>query len=653
MASSVSELVRELHGPILVLGASGFVGANLVHAIAAVRDDVYGTTSREPAWRLASLPPDRVVCVDLLATESVPSLLRRIKPRTVFDCVAYGAYSFEEEAARIYDTNIRFKTALVEHLLRHEVYCYIHAGSSSEYGARSAGPDEDSPATPNSHYAVSKNAAASLVYFSGKYRGLRCANLRLYAAYGPYEDRSRLMPTLVAHAVDGHLPPFVHPDTSRDFVYIDDAVEAFLAAAVRLKPERYGESFNIGSGRKTTIRELADVARQVFSVAEEPRFSTMESRRWDLSEWYANPGKASECLGWQARTPLAEGLRRTAEWYRALPDPAEYERLSKKYALDRVYSVSAIVACYRDAQAIPIMVERLTRVMTDLKLDFEIILVNDGSPDDSEEVIRGISAENPRVLGITHSRNFGSQSAFRSGMEIATKNACVLLDGDLQDPPELIAKFVEKWREGYEVVYGVRVKREAVWYMRIAYKLFYRLFDYFSDVPIPHDAGDFSLIDRRVVGRLLTFPEKDLFLRGLRAYVGFKQTGVDYVRPERMFGRSTNSLLKNFGWAKKGILSFSKTPLNMLTFSGIALVALTLVLAATQFALRVFLPESAPRGITTVLLAIMFFGSFTIFAISLIGEYIAKIFEEVKARPHFVRRHIVRNGEIRKVIDRD
>ena len=215
------------------------------------------------------------------------------------------------------------------------------------------------------------------------------------------------------------------------------------------------------------------------------------------------------------------------------------------------------------------MYRRLKETFDKLNIDYEIIFVNDSSPDDSEEVIRAISRNDRRVIGISHSRNFGSQSAFRSGMEIATKNACVLLDGDLQDPPELIEQFVAQWRKGYDVVYGRRVKREATLFMQFAYKVFYRVFDYFSYVSIPHDAGDFSLMDRRVVKAILQFPERDLFLRGVRAFVGFRQTGVDYVRPERMFGRTTNNLLKNIGWAKKGILTFSNTPLNILSAAGV------------------------------------------------------------------------------------
>jgi dolichol-phosphate mannosyltransferase len=646
--NSTESLVRELHGPILVLGASGFIGANLMRALLESRSDVFGTASRDPAWRLAEIDADRLITVDLLGRGNLRTLLERVQPETVFDCVAYGAYSFEQDVDRMYQTNVLFKQELTEELVRRGTYCYIHAGSSSEYGAHASAPDESQPPAPNSHYAVTKAAAAGLVYFSGRHRGLRCANLRLYSVYGPLEDRSRLIPTLVAEAAARRLPPFVGPDTSRDFLYVDDAIRAFLGAAVLLRPDRYGDSFNVGSGIKTTIRDLAYLAKRVFRLDCEPQFSSMPARTWDLDDWYSNPARAAQALGWRAEVALDEGLRRTDRWYAGLADVAQYERASKKRALDSVYSVAAIIACYKDGHAIPIMAERLQRTFTSLNVDYEIIFVNDGSPDDSEEVIRRLSAQNPRISGISHSRNFGSQAAFRSGMELASKNAVVLMDGDLQDPPELIPDFVAKWREGYEVVYGERTKREAPWYMQIAYKAFYRVFDYFSSVPIPHDAGDFSLIDRRVVQWLLACNERDLFLRGLRAYVGFRQTGVAYLRPERMFGRSTNSMLRNFGWAKKGILSFSRTPLDVLTFAGIALVLISMVLGAAQFLARVFYPELAPRGITTVVLLIMFFGSFNIFAVSLIGEYIAKIFEEVKARPSFIRRHLISGGEIRK-----
>lgn len=292
-----------------------------------------------------------------------------------------------------------------------------------------------------------------------------------------------------------------------------------------------------------------------------------------------------------------------------MEDKEAYHKASKKFELDTRHSISAIIACYKDAQAVPIMYERLTKVFRELKVDYEIIFVNDNSPDDSEEVIRGLTANDRHVIGISHSRNFGSQAAFRSGMDIATKNSCVLLDGDLQDPPELIEQFYEKWRQGYDVVYGRRIKREAPLLMCVAYKLFYRIFDYFSYLSIPHDAGDFSLVNKTVVQHVLKCPERDFFFRGVRAYVGFKQTGVDYVRPERMFGKTTNSFFKNIEWAKKGILSFSYTPLTILSFSGCSFMFVAIVLGLAQVVARLLFPDLAPKGFTTVLLVTLFFGS--------------------------------------------
>jgi dolichol-phosphate mannosyltransferase len=642
--------IRRLQGPILVLGASGFVGANLLRKLLEYRDDVHGTATRYPAWRLEGLPPERIHTVDLLIDSNLDGLLNSIEPRTVFDCVAYGAYSFETDSQLIYQTNFVLATRILARLAKRSIACYIHAGSSSEYGDNSSGPVESAFTTPNSPYAVSKVAAANLIHYFGKHQGLPCANLRLYSAYGPLEDSSRLIPNVVRHGLDGGYPEFVRPDISRDFIYVDDVSEAFIDAALNLEEADYGESFNIGTGEKTTIAEMAKLCASVFDIRSEPKF-TMPPRDWDVVNWFANITKSRERLRWQARTDLTTGLRQMAEWYRSLPDKQAYERSSKKYGLDTRHSVTAIVACYKDGQAIPIMYDRLKQVFTKLNIDHEILFVNDCSPDDSEEVIRALTRNDRRVLGISHSRNFGSQAAFMSGLRVATKNACVLLDGDLQDPPELIEQFVTKWREGYDVVYGRRVKREATLFMQFAYKAFYRVFDFFSYVRVPHDAGDFSLMDRRVVQALTQFPERDLFLRGARAFAGFRQTGVDYLRPERMFGRSTNNFVKNVGWAKKGILSFSNTPLNMLSVVGSGLLGITVVLMVLQVVLRLVRPDLVPPGLTTVLMAVMFFGSLSVFAIAVLGEYLAKVFEEVKRRPLYIRRSIIREGEVRAAVD--
>jgi len=226
--------------------------------------------------------------------------------------------------------------------------------------------------------------------------------------------------------------------------------------------------------------------------------------------------------------------------------------------------LAAIIACYRDAPAIPIMHERLTRVFQKLGVDYEIIFVNGGSPDNTREILDELTKRDKNTIVIHHSRNFGSQNSFSSGLKVTTADAAVILDGDLQDPPELIEQFFNKWLEGYDVVYGIRVKRKASLFLQIANKIFYRLFRAFAYVSIPLDAGDFSLLSRRVIDALNDLPENNRFLRGLRAWVGYRQTGVPYVRPERMFGRSSNSLLRNLEWARKAIFSFSYAPLDLI-----------------------------------------------------------------------------------------
>src|SRR5579863_9067620 len=198
--------IEKLKGPILILGASGFVGANLFHMINKVRSDVFGTTSRLPAWRLSEDTNDnRIIKVDLTSQYNLHELLEQVNPCTIFDCMAYGAYSFEGDVERIYQTNLAIKINLVEELVKRKIYCYLHAGSSSEYGENSNAPGESVMLTPNSHYSVTKCAMSDLLYFTGKYRGLRCANLRLYSAYGPLEDSARLIPVLIQNCLDEQL----------------------------------------------------------------------------------------------------------------------------------------------------------------------------------------------------------------------------------------------------------------------------------------------------------------------------------------------------------------------------------------------------------------------------------------------------------------
>lgn len=306
--------------------------------------------------------------------------------------------------------------------------------------------------------------------------------------------------------------------------------------------------------------------------------------------------------------------------------------------------ISIIPIAYKDGGNILELYRRVTQVMKNITPNYEIIYVNDSSPDNSEEILRGIANKDKRLTVLTHSRNFGAQNAFTTGMRHSIGDCVIIMDGDLQDPPELIEEFVKKWLEGFEVVYGVRRKREksmgVIW--ETAYHLFYLLFNRLSYVKVPVDAGDFSLMDRVVVDHINLLPEKDRFIRGLRAWVGFKQIGVNYIRPERFSGQSTNSFFRNLQWVRRAIFSFSYAPLEWVF--NIAMFSVLISLSAILFymGLYFFIPD-APKGFLTLLIVSLFIGSVQLVVLSIICEYLRRIFEEVKSRPVSITKDILNN----------
>ncbi|MDQ6476923.1 NAD-dependent epimerase/dehydratase family protein [Dyadobacter sp. LHD-138] len=642
--------IEQLKGPIFVFGASGFIGANLFNDIYKIRKDCYALThDATKAWRLKLLnvPFENIIHCDILSDNSVREVFERYKPQTLFNLAAYGAYSKQSSVNLTYETNVIGTANILQNCSKETVY--IHAGSSSEYGFNCTAPKETDRVEPNSHYAVSKVSAAYLLEYYARVFDLKTLNLRLYSIYGYWEEPDRLIPKLVESVRQGVLPSLVSPDISRDFVFIEDCVEAFLDAALKITSATAGKSYNIATGRKTTIGDLVETSRQTFGIKQEPKWGSMSNRKWDLAEWFGDPEAFETDFGWKAKTSLEDGLSKTKAWQ----DQLQYEDNILPAFLNPKLNpvITAIIACYKDAQAIPFMYERIVKTCNELKVRYEIIFVNDNSPDNQEEVINKICDKDPNVVGISHSRNFGSQSAFLSGMEIATGDCVVLMDGDLQDPPEIIPAFYEKWMDGYDVVYGVRVQREMKPHIHFFYKTFYKIFQSLSYIPIPRDAGDFSMIDRKVVKELVDLPETEQFLRGLRAWVGFKQTGVPYVRPERMFGVSTNNWTKNIWWAKKAIFSFSFAPLELMSYAGFSLTGLSILGIIWQILAKLFFFRDTPQGISTVIVLIVFFGGLTILGISFLGEYITKIFEETKKRPKYIRTRIRRGSKSYKTAD--
>jgi nucleoside-diphosphate-sugar epimerase/glycosyltransferase involved in cell wall biosynthesis len=635
------EEVQKLPGPIWVVGASGFVGAKLFFSIARIRSDVFAVSDlAESSWRLLHSPYDNRITCDITRMQDVNATVRKHRPRTIFNLAAYGGYERQNAVAQIHKVNYLGTLNLVTALRDVGCEAFVQAGTSSEYGLNCAGPDESAPLEPNSDYAVSKVATSYLMSYYGRLENFPCTHLRMYSVYGPWEERDRLVPRLISLGLQRRYPPLVDPDISRDFIYVDDCTRAFVRAALTTCRSAPGQIFNIATGSKTSLREIALLVRGLFSITEEPEFGSMPNRKWDLSNWFGDPRRAHEKLGWTHRHSLEHGLRLTAEWERLADSQIRFAVMPRKPEL-----LSAIIACYGDEQAIPIMHERLTQIFAQLGVDYEIIFVNDCSPANDEAVIRQLCDQDSHVIGISHSRNFGSQSAFLSGMEIATGDAVILLDGDLQDPPALIEAFYRQWKLGYDVVYGIRIKRKAPWYMQMFYKAFYRAFQRLSEVKIPLDAGDFSLIDRKAVEHLLRFRERDLFVRGLRAWIGFKQTGVQYVRPERMFGRSTNKFLKNIWWAKKGIFSFSLKPLYYIQGFGLLIFAVSIALALFYLFYYFLNPSVRVPGITTIVLLILGLSGVQLLSLSILGDYVGKVLEEAKARPRFIRSKIIRGAD--------
>jgi dolichol-phosphate mannosyltransferase len=631
-----------LKGPIFIIGASGFIGANLFNSLYAVRNDVYAC-SRNPqkSWRLTDVDSSNLINLDITDYEKLRDIIDEYKPATVFNLSAYGAYSRQSDTEKIHLTNYIGTLNLLKSLSEVGCSAFVQAGTSSEYGLNCSAPNETDELVPNSDYAVSKVSASYLIKYYGTIHNFPAINLRLYSIYGPWEERDRLIPTLISNCSKGKYPHFADKRISRDFIYIDDCTNAIVKTALTACITHPGISINIASGVKTTIEDISIVAKKLFEIPEEPVFGSMQNRKWDLSEWYGDPKNAEKLIGWKYKTSFYDGLKLNIKWENEFASKTQYASVPKKEK-----KISTIIACYKDNQAIPIMFQRLTDVFTKSGYNYEIIFINDSSPYNDEEVIAQLCALDNHVVGISHSRNFGSQSAFVSGMEIATGDAVVLMDGDGQDPPEIIADLIVKWEEGYDVVYGVRVKREAPFYMQIFYKLFYRIFRSLSEVKIPVDAGDFSLIDKKVVQQLVKFSEKDIFLRGLRAWVGFKQIGVPYIRPERLFGVSTNNFKKNIWWAKKGIFSFSKRPLEYIQTIGLIVFIITIALGIFYLIQYFIHPPTDAKGIPTVILLLLGLGGIQLMSISVLGDYIGKIIDEVKNRPKYIRNKIYYNGKV-------
>lgn len=299
---------------------------------------------------------------------------------------------------------------------------------------------------------------------------------------------------------------------------------------------------------------------------------------------------------------------------------------------------SIIAPVYNEEEVLPELYRRISAVMDGVGEAWELVLVDDGSKDRSAEVIAHLHAQDPRVKGIGFSRNFGFQEAVTAGLDHALGAAVILTDADLQDPPEVIPEMIAKWREGYDVVYGVRAEREGeTWFKKITAMLFYRLIHRITSVQIPLDTGDFRLMDRRVVEAITHMRERNRFLRGMVPWVGFRQVGVSYKRDARFAGQSKFSTLRPMlKFALNAITSFSYLPLHLATYLGFAIALISAIAIIIVIPLRLFTPSEALLGQATTLVAVLFLGGVQLISLGIIGEYLGRIYDEVKGRPLYL-----------------
>lgn len=299
--------------------------------------------------------------------------------------------------------------------------------------------------------------------------------------------------------------------------------------------------------------------------------------------------------------------------------------------------ISVVVPCYNERSVLPQLYERLTAAARSWGEDYEVIVVDDGSDEPTWSIVRGLHARDPRWKAIRFSRNFGHQMAVSAGLARASGDAVVVLDADLQDPPEEIGRFLARWREGYDVVYAVRRQRKEGLAKRVSFAVFYRVLRRLAAIPIPLDSGDFCLMDRRVVRHLAALPERNRFLRGLRAWAGFRQIGLEYERHARAAGRPKYTFAKLARLAIDGICAFSTVPLHLATFLGLVVSGLALLAAGWSLAEPALcrlgagvLPLPALPAAT---IALALLGGLQLVCLGIMGEYIGRIHDEARGRP--------------------
>lgn len=320
--------------------------------------------------------------------------------------------------------------------------------------------------------------------------------------------------------------------------------------------------------------------------------------------------------------------------------------------MNKVITCSIVVPMYNEEEVAPETCKRLTAIMENSGISYEIIFVNDGSRDRTVDILQAICEKDQRLKLINFSRNFGHQIAITAGMDYAIGECVVVIDGDLQDPPEVILEMIAKWEEGYEVVYGKRLERKGdTFFKKISAAAFYRLLRSMTDVDIPVDTGDFRLIDRKVCDNLKLIHEKNRYIRGLISWLGFRQTAVEFIREERFAGVTKYPLKKMIRFAFDAITSFSYKPLKLATYFGFFVSFSSFVYLIAIILQKLFYPANVVQGWASTLGISLFFNGIVLIMLGIIGEYIGRIYDESKNRPLYVIQKL-QNFDKEQIIER-
>jgi glycosyltransferase involved in cell wall biosynthesis len=318
--------------------------------------------------------------------------------------------------------------------------------------------------------------------------------------------------------------------------------------------------------------------------------------------------------------------------------------------MSRTFRLSVAIPLHNEETTLPELLRRIRSVLDQTAGGaHEVVFVDDGSSDGTFEMLREAAEQDNRIVVLSLSRNFGHQAALTAALDHVTGDAVVVMDGDLQDPPEAISRFIELHNQGYDVIYAQRASRKEPWTLRLCYFMFYRMMAALSDVRLPLDAGDFGLMSRRVIDELRRMPEHHRYLRGMRSWVGFRQIGVPVERGARHSGKSKYGFVRLAKLAADGIFAFSIVPIRAAAFLGVAAVAVSSLYALYALYARFYLRES-PQGFTALIVAVTFLSGVLLFFLGVIGEYVGRIYEETKARPLYVISRVVGARENRDAL---